>query len=218
MIEYHKIQSVFMRDPATKHRTFLMGEWAVDAFGYLANNNWLWSEKIDGTNIRIIWDGFSVRFGGRTNDAQMPVFLMERLQALFHADKVGPVFGDVEPGTEVYLFGEGYGAKIQKGGGLYKPDGVDFILFDVMVGGIYLERRNVLDVANKLGIDVVPIIGHGTLHDAIARTEAGFPSTIGTARAEGLVLRPETELCDRMGRRIITKVKTKDFIATPVVA
>ena len=29
--------------------------------------------------------------------------------------------------------------------------------------------------------------------------------------AEGLVLRPEKELRDRMGRRIITKIKHRDF-------
>ena len=33
-----------------------------------------------------------------------------------------------------------------------------------------------------------------------------------TAKAEGLVLRPSVQLFNRKGERIITKVKTKDFI------
>lgn len=227
MIEYHKIQSVFLRDPATKHRTFLIGEWSVPAFGYLADNEWLWTEKIDGTNVRVVWNGAEVRFGGRTNDAQMPVFLMERLQSLFTPDALRAAFPDIAPppenatsGPPVMLFGEGYGAKIQKGGGCYIPGGVDFILFDVMVGGVYLERHNVEDIAGKLGIKVVPILGRGTLRDAIAMTERGFDSTIAAQigfKAEGLVMRPACELVDRMGHRIITKVKLRDFqpVAVP---
>src|SRR3990167_552587 len=122
MIEYHKIQSLFLRDPETKHRTFLLGQWSLPAFDYLKDNEWVWTEKVDGTNIRVIFDGAAVRFGGRTNDAQMPVFLMERLQSLFTVDALRACFPDVSDGVQIYLFGEGYGAKIQKGGGRYKPD------------------------------------------------------------------------------------------------
>lgn len=228
MLEYHKIQSVFLRDPATQHRTFLMGEWSVPAFGYLAGNEWTWTEKIDGTNIRVIWNGESVRFGGRTNDAQMPVFLMERLQSLFTPDALRAAFPDFAPpppmtagNPEVYLFGEGYGAKIQKGGGRYIAGGCDFILFDVTVGGIYLERPNVEDVAAKLGIRAVPIVGRGTLHQAIEFTRAGYKSPTAadaTYDAEGLVLRPAVELVDRRGHRIITKIKARDFQPVRVAA
>lgn len=219
MSEYHKIQSVYLRDPATKHKTFLIGQWSEPAFGYLCSSQWTWTEKIDGTNIRIMWDGFSIRYGGRTDDAQMPAFLVERLRNLF--DKgLGECFPDLEPGTEVCLYGEGYGAKIQKGGGRYIPGGVDFILFDVKVGHVYLERPNVEDVAAKLGLRVVPIIGGGNLFDAIEFTRAGYKSPTAqdaTYEAEGLVLRPNVELRDRMGRRIITKIKARDFqpVAVP---
>lgn len=212
VIEYHKIQSVFLRDPANNMKTFLLGQYTTQAFAFLANNRWLFSEKIDGTNVRVLWDGNPVRFGGRTDDAQMSVSLMERLQSLFPIDKMAGVFPDaIKEEFAVMLFGEGFGAKIQKGGGNYKRDGVDFILFDVMIGGLYLERHNVEDIAAKLGIGVVPIVGTGTIADAIDMVAPGFASTIGIARAEGLVLRPEVELFDRRGHRVITKIKTKDF-------
>lgn len=216
MIEYHKIQSVFLRDPANRHKTFLEGQWSLPEFGFLANNEWVWTEKVDGTNVRVHWDGEKVTLGGRTADAQMPLFLVRRLEELFpmakfHEHFPGPSAGkDVSYG-DVMLYGEGYGAKIQKGGGNYKPDGVDFVLFDVQIGGVYLERPNVEDVAAKMGVPVVPILGRGPLHDAIAMTKAGFDSTWGPFKAEGLVMRPATELLTRRGHRLITKVKCKDF-------
>ena len=203
---YHKIDSVFKRDPETRFKTFLLGEYANPVFEYLVDNEWVWTEKIDGTNIRLYWDGESVHIGGRTNNAQIPSFLIQRLNEI--RPWIAEVF-DETPG--VLLFGEGYGAKIQKGGGLYKPDGVDFILFDVSVGGVVLERENVLDIAGRLGIDTVPVVGTGSIHDAIEWVKEGHPSRIGTAKAEGLVMRPAVEVCDRMGRRIITKLKFKDF-------
>jgi hypothetical protein len=211
VIEYHKIQSVFLRDPANRHKTFLLGQYSLPVFEYLAGNQWVWTEKIDGTNVRVRWDGTDVEFGGRTNDAQMPVFLMQRLQQIFTPAALARVFPDIKDGVQVILFGEGYGAKIQKAGGLYKPDGCDFILFDVMVNGLYLERHNVDDIAVQLQIESVPELGRGTLLEAIERVKEGFPSMIGKAQAEGMVLRPVVELTDRLGHRVITKVKHRDF-------
>lgn len=216
MIEYHKIQSVYLRDPANRHKTFLDGQWSLPEFGYLASNEWHWTEKVDGTNIRVHWDGEKVTFGGRTADAQIPAFLVQRLIELFPVSNFQAHFPHKEEnGTkevlDVMLYGEGYGAKIQKVGGNYNPTGVDFVLFDVQIGGVYLERANVEDVASEMGLRFVPIVGTGTLHDAIAKTKAGFDSTWGPFKAEGLVMRPATELFTRRGHRLITKVKCRDF-------
>ena len=38
-------------------------------------------------------------------------------------------------------------------------------------------------------------------------------SHIGNADMEGLVCRPAIEVLDRQGRRVITKIKAKDFAA-----
>lgn len=213
MNEYHKIQSVFLRDPATKHKNFLLWQFSEPVFEYLASNEWVWTEKIDGTNVRVMWDGKSVVFHSRTNDAQMPVFLMHRLEAMFPKERLSACFPDLEDGSRVTIFGEGYGAKIQKGGGLYKPDGCDFIAFDVLYNDSYLERHNVEDISAKLGCDVVPVVGRGSIGEAIELVKAGFKSAIGMAESEGLVLRPTVELRDRRGKRIITKIKHRDFQA-----
>jgi hypothetical protein len=108
------------------------------------------------------------------------------------------------------LYGEGYGAKIQKIGGLYRPD-QDFVLFDVRIGEWWLQRADVEDIAQKLELDIVPIIGEGTLHDAVAVAKEGFNSTWGNFQAEGIVARPKVELKTRNGQRIITKIKCCDF-------
>ena len=109
------------------------------------------------------------------------------------------------------LYGEGYGPKIQKGGGNYRAD-QDFVLFDVKVGDFWLQRGDVEDVAKKLGLDVVPIIGEGTLAEMVELARQGFKSRWGDFIAEGIVARPSVELRSRNGSRLITKIKHSDFV------
>jgi hypothetical protein len=59
MQKYHKIQTMFKRDPERKYKTILLAEWARPEFRYLEDLSWEWAEKIDGTNIRVIWHASS---------------------------------------------------------------------------------------------------------------------------------------------------------------
>lgn len=370
MNEYHKIQTLFKRDMEHNGKTLLEGQWTLPELEFLAGNTWVFTEKVDGTNIRVMIKDGAVTFGGKTDSAQIPAQLVTRLNERFLplATKMQEVFG-----CDACLYGEGYGAKIQKGGGNYRQD-QDFVLFDILVsnaeydtiktcprhrelinatlsdlislkgsvnpaitgtlrnkilsgqqtssadspsttkqiaesktenglgvnatsrpnsesalktmsgccqgkeecaqfvqepttetegagkschspsiiattrdesegccaqpaiqrfikqnetshGSIlpectckindwWLQRADVEDVAQKLGLDVVPIIGEGTLHDAIAATKAGIVSTWGNFQAEGIVARPKTELKTRNGHRIITKIKCCDFVGS----
>jgi len=205
MSEYHKIQSLYLRDPATKHKTFLEGQYSLPEFAYLKNNHWVATEKVDGTNVRIYWDAQTktVTFNGRTKDAQMPTALFQKLTEMFPASRF-PFEHSLT------LYGEGYGAKIQKGGGDYIPDGCGFILFDVFCG-CWLERPNVEDIASKLDIPIAPILYQGNLALMVEVCKAGFPSKLRKSAPEGLVIRPQVELLRRNGERIITKLKLKDF-------
>lgn len=207
MKEYHKIETVWERDPSTKFRTLIEGKWATPEIAFLAGNEWVWTEKVDGTNIRVMWDGTTVRFGGKTDVAQIFAPMIERLQQLFYAGALAKIFDG-----PACLYGEGYGAKIQKGGGNYRADGVDFTLFDVRCGEVWLNRESVEDIAHKLEVQPVPIVGKGPLLDAIATVRFGMDSTWGNFQSEGLVMRPAVEMLDRRGHRIITKVKTRDFV------
>lgn len=212
MREYHKIDTVFKRDPSTKHKSLIMGDYSNDAFQYLRDNVWTFTEKIDGTNIRVMFDGDKVSFGGKTDAASIPATLIDRLRERFdtpmNLEAMSKAFPD-----GVCLYGEGYGAKIQKGGGNYRPD-QDFVLFDVKVGDWWLLRENVFDISVMLNIEIVPVIGVGTLGDMVDMARAGFNSQWGNFQAEGIVARPSVELKQRNGDRIITKIKTKDFLQT----
>ena len=201
---YHKIETLLDRDEKFK---VIKWKWRLPEFEYLKDNLWLWTEKIDGTNIRVMWNGQTVTFGGKTNNAQISTFLLLKLQELFPVSK----FAELYPDNPMCLYGEGYGAKIQKGGGNYISNGCDFILFDVKVGDWWLERENIEDIAGKLGIKVVPVIGKGNLIDAINQTEKGHYSTFGKFIAEGIVVRPLITLFTRKGERLLGKIKTKDW-------
>ena len=211
MKEYHKIQSIFKRDDKT-HK-FVVGEWSLPEINYLAHNQWEFTEKVDGTNIRVMWSPTIklLRFGGKSDNAQIPTSLFQRLSELFPSEKMAVNFPSPDYDSGVCLYGEGYGAKIQKGGGNYKFNAVDFVLFDVLIGDVWLKREAVVDISKKLGIGVVPVMGYGDIEIAINMVKAGFLSTWGNFPAEGLVLRPLVELKNRMGHRVITKLKTKDF-------
>ncbi len=205
MKEYHKIQSIFKRDPENDYR--FTNEYSSPEFEYLKNNEWGFTEKVDGTNIRVIWNGNSVRFGGKTDNAQIPTFLYDRLNELFPKELMLSKY----PHMPMTLYGEGYGARIQKSGGNYKSNGVDFVLFDVLIDNWWLLRGNTKDISLNLGVDIVPIVGTGDLSVAIEMCKKGFNSYWGDFEAEGIVLRNPIGLMNRAGHRIITKVKCKDF-------
>jgi len=210
MKEYHKIQTIFKRNPETKFKTLLEGEYSVPEFEYLKSNNWVFTEKVDGTNIRIMIDGENITFGGKTDRAQIPANLVTELNNMFLGLLKRKVIEEIFD-CPVCLYGEGYGAKIQKGGGNYIPDKQSFILFDIKIGECWLQRKDIEDIAEILNIKTVPIIGIGTLYDAIEKTRKGFNSQWGNFVSEGIVLRPEIELKTRNNQRIITKIKHKDF-------
>ena len=207
MKEYHKIMTVFKRDPETKFKT-LTNEFALPEFEYLKHNDWVFTEKVDGTNIRIMFNLIGIKFGGKTERAQLPADLANRLNERF-LPQIN-LFKETFAGEEVCFYGEGYGPKIQKGGGNYRKD-QDFVLFDVKIGEWWLQRKDVSEIGQKFGLDVVPIIGKGNLYDMVANVEVGFNSQWGDFQAEGIVARPKTELKARSGSRIITKLKCKDF-------
>jgi len=214
---YHKIKSILKRDG---DGNFIDGKYSIPEFEYLKNNRWVGTEKIDGMNIKVMWDGENVTFGGKSVKAQIPDILLKKLTELFKADRFESMFPPkLEDGLQkICLYGEGYGSKIQSKMGMkYNPDGVDFILFDVKIGRWWMNRENIINIANGFGLLVVPILFKGTLSEAVERVAAGeimssfFSKKFGNFLAEGLVLKPEVEFFARNGGRVITKVKYRDF-------
>ena len=210
MKEYPKIQTVYKRSPETNFKTLMEGDFSLPEFDYLQNNTWVFTEKVNGTNIRVMFEKGNIIFGGKTDRTQIPSFLVTVLNNLFMPIEKRKKMEEKFP-DGVCLYGEGYGAKIQKDGGNYRQD-QSFVLFDVKIGDFWLQRTDIEDVANFLGLDIVPIIGEGSLSDMVKKTQEGFKSIWGDFQAEGIVARPKIELRTRNGERIITKIKHKDFV------
>lgn len=208
MKEYHKIETLFERDETTKK--LILNKFRDSTVEFLKDNIWQFTEKVDGTNIRIFWDGHRVSFGGRTDNAQIPAHLINRLNDLFGGETNEQMFEQKFGETPVELFGEGYGYKIQTNG--YRDD-VDFILFDVMIGENFQPRESVEDIAKYFGCDIVPIVAEGTLQDGIDYVLNHRESTIAKngALLEGVVARPKMEVRNRAGKRVIVKIKYRDF-------
>ncbi len=184
-------------------------------FEYLYTNTWIFTEKVDGTNMRVIWNGETVEIRGRSDNASIPGDLYKALELQFPVEKFITTFDN---NTQVCLYGEGYGGKIQSGT-KYRPD-KGFILFDCKIGEWWLERENIVDIAQTLGCEVVPEIGRGPLSFGIGLVEAGLQSRAGTDfgvgvpggfMAEGLIARPEVSLLMRDGERVQVKIKARDF-------
>ena len=208
MTEYNKIDTVFERNTEGTKK-LIEGKFRSKEVEYLKDNMWYFTEKFDGTNIRIHWDGHKVEFGGRTDRAQIPSHLVNVLNDMFGGTVNKELFEQKFGQNDVILFGEGYGPKIQKGED-YRSD-VSFILFDVMIGNMYLNRNAVEDIAKCFNIDCVPIIMVGTIDEAVDFVKTKPNSTMGTAKMEGLVGKPMVELNSKTGKRMIVKIKVCDF-------
>lgn len=209
MKEYNKIETIFERDINGTKR-LIEGQYRNEAVEFLADNNWVFTEKIDGTNIRVHWDGHKITFGGRTDRAQIPSHLVNKLSEMFLNNETEELFEQKFGEKEVTLYGEGYGVKIQNGGA-YRSD-VGFILFDVMINDYYQPRETVEGLAKCFNLEIVPIIMCGTIKEAVDFVKTKPNSTIGSAKMEGLVGRPDVELKDRSGKRVIVKIKVCDFV------
>lgn len=225
-MEYLKINSLWKRqgwyfeegkknnpDYQKGRQSFIVGDYAEPEFGNI--KKWLVDEKIDGTNIRIIYKFGKVLFGGRTENAQIPCHLLEYLQEHFGEANLSKAFTRKEddPFPSVILYGEGYGPKIQAVGGNYRKD-PGFILFDIFVNGWWLKRDDVIEIAKILGCDVVPSLGLMTEEEIIelVKSKPMSKCSIIPQMIEGVVCRSNPLMLFRGGKPIIWKLKCKEFI------
>ena len=206
--EYQKIETIYNRSTEGSKK-LIVGDFRNPVVEYLKDNQWDWVEKVDGTNIRVCWDGHNITFRGRTDKAIIPPDLLNTLQDMFLTDEMEEMFEQIFGEKEVIIFGEGYGNKIQKVGKDYLPDSTSFIAFDILIGGYYLSLDNMFDVCGALGINAIPVVGTGTLQEAIDFVKTKPKSLFGNCTIEGVVARPTARIYDR-GKRVIVKIKVKD--------
>ena len=209
LLEYQKIPTLYKFDTKKKRYT---QEYSEPVFEYLETLTWLCSEKIDGTNIRVYWDGHKVSWSGRTDKSELPKEVEALLQETFADAEV--IFEQTVGEKEAFLFMECYGGKIQGGnyGGKERLIG-----FDVMINGTYLERTAIQPIFDLFNIPVVKMY-RASLIEAIQDVEMMRQYKMvsdycekGTTEIEGLVCVPEQRLYDAKGHRIIVKIKVEMF-------
>ena len=221
MTRYPKTPNIFKRDETT-HK-LMPHQWREPEFEYLKNNQWHFTEKLDGTNMRLIYNpesirtkhedcpsGFSLwgRSDGATVHGNLKTWAEQWSAEMMHV--AVEVFHGVHP---VCIYGEGVGAGIQKGGDQYGA--THFRAFAIKVGDWWLQQPDVDDICRSLHLRQVPHIMTGTLMDGVAMVKKGLRTMIGsepgTHFAEGLIGVPDCQLLNPSGERIICKITHKDI-------
>ena len=215
---YTKIPALFKRDSANpKIVTDVYKDRYVEALADFPI--WSVTEKLDGANTRIHWDGYVVRVGSRRTWQHQPNIVdailssYPYLEAMFEQDfdrgGLAPIDDDVT------VYGEAIGAGVQSGGAY--GDKIRFIAFDVKVGGKYLDNRDARDVVWKLGLDFVERRGSGLvsateIHQLMSQRHSHWPhSTYREDDPEGFVLKTVPPLYKANGDRVMVKLTYRDL-------
>lgn len=208
MMQYPKINTLWKRD---KNNKFIIIENDYSKKEFASIDQWEVTEKIDGTNIRIMWNGKTetIKFNGRTDKAIIPPILLKYLKEIFTIDKLKYVFHEEE---EVIMFGEGYGRKIGKVGIKYIENN-KFILFDIIIDKWWLKRNDIEDIAEKLNIKSVPNLGIMTKEKIIHYVKSKPYSLVSKEPLliEGVVVRSSPLMLFRDGKPIMFKLKVLDY-------
>lgn len=239
MNKYEKTPNLFVTHVAKPNigRYDLM-KYRCPSFNLVKPDGWIYTEKIDGMNMRIIVrrDPFEVcvhtDIRGRSDKAQIPGDLKDNILEMFanRYDKFDALVGQ-DSMSGVTLYGEGYGPGIQKGGGDYRAD-KGFVLFDIArwiehedgtVSQFYLGRDDVEDIAENCGLTVAPRIFPGLGLGALTkRVQQGFASTLAIfkgkeRKAEGIIAQAPGlwHFHDGKVRRLKFKLKTAMFVGDP---
>ena len=212
-MRYPKIQSLWKRDPANNY-VIIPGLYSRMEFPNV--KKWGYTEKIDGMNMKVIFEdahpcyGPRISIEGRTDRANLPKELVSFLERTFTHYEMQSKFEDAKT---VILYGEGYGAGIQKNGGLYQ-EAKEFILFDAVIDGVWLLRESIEDIAEYFEIKAVPEINHfKTIADVEAYLKQDPKSLVseGEKVMEGIVARSDPLMLFRNGNPMMWKLKTKDY-------
>jgi hypothetical protein len=233
MKTYPKIKTLFKRGEDKK----VINELQVTDFDNVKNIIVL--EKIDGTNAQIVLSinyetlKVNIQFCSRETEIKEKdvMFIANTCCKRLKLDKIAEWYynnfaldtttGIVkEQATEVRLFGEVYGAGINKGGKYSNEH--QFRLFDIQVGNSFMNWSDARQIADKLEIKTAPIVYKGQIDcmlsyeflkyilEDLFKTNIDEQGTGGLA--EGLVIRSEPLLLNRFGERVIAKIKRSDFV------
>ena len=196
---YSKINGIFKRyELGPDKGKFITGHYSQPEFEQLLDIEWLWTEKLDGTNAGI---QFGDIFGdplllGRTSKTIMSAPMIETLET-FASNH------DSLHDREITVYGELIGPKIQ--GNPYDLDAVKFVPFDIRnKHGNYWPKEYLYETFGDEAVRSVSLLTLGAAIDYFSSR------TTPENNKEGWVGTPE--LCDLRGNRITTKLKWVDFL------
>lgn len=178
---------------------------------YLSKNLWAYKRKLNGENMRVLWNGEQAIWNGKTNDFQTNDETTEYMNATFVEEIFEEKFGREK---QVLFFGERMAPDSQ--GNELKLEKVEFVLFDVKIGDTWLEPENLRAVAKYFNIRTCYDFMRAkdekknyidTLENLInAVTRGDFKEW------EGIVASPVIGLYNRKGERLICKIKNHDYL------
>lgn len=200
MTPYGKTPNIWARDPRT-HK-LIDNQWVDPTLIYLRDLFWRFTEKVDGTNIRLIYDRGALNIRGRSDNATVPRGVVDWMETALNLGRFQTAFGE----KTVCFYGEGCGPGIQSVGLRY-GDQQHVRIFAIKIGHIWLERITVEEICETLDLPIVRVCGYGTLLDGVETIRTGK-----TENMEGLIAEPAIPLLKRDGSRIIVKLKNKDLL------
>lgn len=188
------------------------------------------TEKLHGTNFRLFFPAgmtrvADVRFGGRNEEfapgddgfyGGRPVRWFRERPALLQ--RLFEVFS-AQGFVDVTLFGEAFGAGIQKGVRYATTDEVLFRAFDVMVGDNLVTYDLFAHLCDEARLPRAPEVWRGEPSFAALDALLEQPSTVGASNgvavdgnvSEGVVVRSTPLLRDVFGQWLIIKHKSERF-------
>lgn len=225
--KFEKTYGPWKRDLAS--RGVIPNKWTYPVFDYLKNAQWQFTEKLDGTNMRLIYNPGSyqtveqgsieinlpptLELRGRSDEASVYPKL-KSWAARLSPSKFEEVLKSCcfETDQEICIYGEGVGAGIQKGGNDYGE--THFRAFAIQSRGVWWEPYFVDRLCRLLNIPQAPVILEASLLEGIEFMKSGFRTCItGEPKgwAEGLVGVPTVPLQCHPLDRLAVKIKSCDF-------
>lgn len=187
------------------------------------------TEKIHGTNCRVGMvpedDGVGSKFIAGSHNLQRKrpddndgfeanlywyPFCIESLTTLFYHINTSRGY------SQIILFGETYGKKVQKSHDYGEMTGLQFRAFDLYANGNYLDYNDKQAIFNDFDIPMVPVLYRGPFSLDKVREFSSGQTTIGDAThiREGVVVTPVKERRDpKIGRVILKYVSDEHLLA-----
>lgn len=223
---YPKITSPFKRTD-NKSKTVNTSVWFDDYAKFFGESGlpFYATEKVDGTNLNIVYDGNHIQYTGHTDKTNWNPEVEEWIKSKFKTTEFEQLCEQLFGEHEIKLCGELIGPKIQNN--FYKLEDYKFILFDIHnnTSNTWWKRGIVEEIAKELDLDIVPLIGGTNLIDLSDENKNSlrgwthvlqngeFKSRINEdIEIEGFVVRPLMEILKANGERVIYKIKIKDIL------